>query len=129
MQRTLEDPLSQVKALALSPDGLLLASGCDDTIQLWHVATGVSLQTLKYPSEVLAYTLAVYEMVFSLNDRLLMSRFSDTSRRMIADLTWDTETDKLLQTDEDLNEAITRSLVLGPGLLVFEATKTCGAPQ
>jgi hypothetical protein len=56
VRRTLRQPKKGVMALALSPDGKTLAvGGLDGTVQLWELATGKELASLRGPKALPVY--------------------------------------------------------------------------
>jgi len=84
-----------VTAIAISPDGLLLASGSTDrSIKLWHLESGTLLHTwvgrsLRSPT---GHTEAVTTLAFSADGRTLISGSEDCTLRW-----WDLETRKLMR--------------------------------
>lgn len=80
--------LRWVLAVAYSPDGQTLASSgsSDGTIQLWNVANGTHLRTLKGHTEM------VRTLAFLPDDKTLVSGSDDDTLRM-----WDTNTGRMLR--------------------------------
>lgn len=80
--------LQWVLAVAYSPDGKTLASSgsSDGTIQLWNVANGTHLRTLKGHTEM------VRTLAFLPDDKTLVSGSDDDTLRM-----WDTNTGRMLR--------------------------------
>ncbi len=79
-----------VEDVAFSPDGKTLAlASCEGTVQLWDVANGKLLETLK------GHSSAVSAVVFSPDGRTLASGGSDQTVRL-----WNVETRReLMQLD------------------------------
>ncbi|MDI1480468.1 WD40 repeat domain-containing protein [Polyangium sp. y55x31] len=80
-----------IRALAFSPDGKLLASGSHDhTVRLWNVTSGLEERILR------GHTGLVETVAFSPDGKLLASGSQDTSAML-----WDVETGKPRQTFQD----------------------------
>jgi hypothetical protein len=87
MVRVLPDHNNEVKGVAFSPDGRLLASAADDgRVRLWEVETGTLVRTL-------TGHIGGYGVAFSPNGKLLASAGMDTKVRL-----WEVETGKLVHT-------------------------------
>jgi WD40 repeat protein len=79
-------PSGELRSLAYSPDGGLLAGGGDErTVQIWDAATGALLKTLP------GHTGYVYGVMFSPDGRSLLSGSADGTFRQ-----WDVATGKLV---------------------------------
>ena len=80
--------LQWVLAVTYSPDGQTLASSgsSDSTIQLWNVANGTHLRTLKGHTEM------VRTLAFSPDGKILVSGSDDDTLR-----TWDTNTGRMFR--------------------------------
>ena len=87
--RSMGDMTNQGSCLALSPDGILLASGgsFDQPIVLWEAATGRQLRTFA------GHTGGVNSLVFSPDGKLLASSAGDVTIKL-----WDVSSGKVLQT-------------------------------
>ena len=91
LSATLTGHTRWIRALSLSPDGDVLASGDESkTIHLWDVKSGTRLATFKVP------TGGIYALAFSPNGNLLASGHSDGTIRL-----WDAT-----QTEERWWDAI-----------------------
>ncbi|MGE5656004.1 MAG: WD40 repeat domain-containing protein [Actinomycetota bacterium] len=68
----LRNYVSRGNSVAISMNGMLLASGCDDnTIKIWHLATGELLGTLK------GHSGTVYSVAIALDDKTIISGSAD----------------------------------------------------
>ncbi|MBC1215427.1 WD40 repeat domain-containing protein [Trichormus variabilis ARAD] len=77
-----------VRSLAMSKDGQLLISGSwDQTIKIWHLATGRLIRTLK------GHTDKVYAIALSPDEQIIASGSSDQTIKL-----WHLETGELLAT-------------------------------
>ncbi|CAD5942208.1 putative WD repeat-containing protein alr3466 [Planktothrix tepida] len=86
--RTIAAHSSWVKALAISPDGKVLASGSNDkTIRLWDLKDGNRMRTIE------GHTEAVNAIAFSPNGQILASGSDDRTIRL-----WGSETGSRLLT-------------------------------
>ena len=86
--QTLTGHFNSVTALAISPDGRLLASGsADANINIWDLQTGELRQTLR------GHQWSVLSVAFNANGRLLVSSAEDETIKL-----WDVEAGKSLQT-------------------------------
>jgi WD40 repeat protein len=71
--RTLQTADHNVTFLAFSPDGQILATGCDRLIKLWNVATGEEISTLA------GHTNTVTSLAFSADGTFLISGAEDNT--------------------------------------------------
>jgi WD40 repeat protein len=86
--RTLEGHANSVSAIAMSPDGKILASGSfDRTIKLWHLGTGALITTLTGHQE------PVTSLIFTPDGHTLISGSVDDTVRV-----WDWEREILYMT-------------------------------
>jgi len=101
-----------VEAVAFSPDGTVLASGCDDeTVKLWDVATGDILRTLTGHSDW------VRSVAFSPDGALLASASDDETVNL-----WDVATGDVLRTLTGHSDWV-RSVAFSPdGTLLASAS-------
>ena len=83
--RKLQGHTSSVMAVAFSPDGEILASGCRDrTVKLWRVRNGSLHRTLE------GHTADVYSVAFSPDGKTLATAGGDRTVRL-----WDPQTGAL----------------------------------
>lgn len=89
-KKTLSGNMGDINCLAFSPNGKLLASGCEnvwdedmDAIIMWDVASGSQVYMLK------GHTGSIYSIVFSLDGKTLASGSADNTIRL-----WDVATQK-----------------------------------
>src|SRR6266568_5163883 len=88
LQHTLRGHTEEIRQIAWSPDGRLLASGSNDqTVRLWDVATGQALHTLT------GHTDPVGSVAWSSDGRLLASSSGDQTVRL-----WDGVTGQVLHS-------------------------------
>ena len=74
---TLKGHTNSIRAIAISPDGQILASGSDDkTIKLWQLATGQELLTLR------GHTKPVYSVAISPDGQILASGSDDKTIKL-----------------------------------------------
>jgi WD40 repeat protein len=86
--RTLKGHLTWIYALAISPDGRLLASGgYDKTIRIWNLSSGQLLYAIK------AHGDAIDSLVFSQDGKTLVSGSWDNRVKL-----WNPNTGKLIRT-------------------------------
>lgn len=86
-----------VRSLALSRDGQLLVSGCwDQTIKLWHLATGKLIRTLKGHQD------KIYAIALSPDEQIIASGSADKSIKL-----WHVETGELLGTFSGHSNTVT----------------------
>jgi WD40 repeat protein len=85
--RTLSGHTDNVRSVAFSPDGRLLASGSWPEIKLWDVATGREVRTLS------GHTYGVSSVAFSPDGRLLASGSLDETIKL-----WDVASGSLVRT-------------------------------
>ena len=64
------------RSVAFSPDGRIIAAGCDNIIRLWDVNTGQLIQTIK------GHTEEVWSVTFSPDGKTLASGDRDLSIRL-----------------------------------------------
>ncbi len=101
--RTITGASEQLTAIAVSPDGQLLASaGRDKTIQLWNPNTGKLLNTLNGHSD------AVTAVAISRNGQLLASASDDKTIKL-----WNLQTGQLVRTLKGHSDGVT-SLAITP---------------
>ncbi len=93
-KKTLSGNMGDINCVAFSPDGKLLASGCEnvwnedmDAIILWDVASGSQIHILK------GHTGSIYSIIFSLDGKTLASGSADNTIRL-----WDVATQKHIHT-------------------------------
>lgn len=93
-KKTLSGNMGDTNCVAFSPDGKLLASGCEnvwdeemDALIVWDVVSGSQLSILK------GHTGSVYSVVFSLDGKTLASGSADNTIRL-----WDVKTQKHIST-------------------------------
>ncbi len=90
LQHTLRGHTEEIRQIAWSPDGRLLASGSNDqTVRLWDVATGQALHTLT------GHTDPVGSVAWSSDGRLLASSSGDQTVRL-----WDVTTGRQIRALE-----------------------------
>lgn len=101
-KKTLSGNMGDINCLAFSPDGKLLASGCEnvwnedmDAIILWDVASGSQIHILK------GHTGSIYSIVFSPDGKTLASGSKDTTIRL-----WDVATRNHIHTFTGHNDSI-----------------------
>src|SRR6266480_3269294 len=88
LRHVLEGHSGEIRQIAWSPDGRILASGSNDnTIRLWDAQTGQALQTLSGHSET------VLSIAWSPDGRILASGSDDQAIRL-----WDAQTGQALRT-------------------------------
>ncbi|MFC2125762.1 caspase family protein [Bacteroidota bacterium] len=106
---------SSISAVAISPDGKLLATGSDDkTIKLWSIESGREIRSYSdHKSDVL-------DVTFSSDGKLIASAGRDLTFKI-----WDTATGELLQSYRDNDRGIS-SVDFSPDdkyLIIFTADR------
>lgn len=96
------DALNRVLAVALSPDGKLLATGGKNEIRLWQIADSQQLQALQ------GHTQSVFALTFSPDGRILASGSEDCTVRL-----WDTQQGQCLQALQGHTQSV-RALTFSP---------------
>ncbi|MBW4493569.1 MAG: hypothetical protein KME26_10895 [Oscillatoria princeps RMCB-10] len=92
----LVEPSGKVSSVAVSPDGQVLASGCQDgSVKLWDLKTGQVQRIL------LGHSLAVNCVAISADGKVLASGSGDKTVKL-----WNAHTGELLQTLEDHAERV-----------------------
>jgi RNA polymerase sigma factor (sigma-70 family) len=100
-----KDGLDGVVAVAISPDGTTLASGCKDkSVQLWNRADGELRCELRGHRDNF---MGLYSLAFSPNGNMLAAGGNDNVIYF-----WDVTTGKRLFQDADAQESTIRSVVL-----------------
>ena len=94
-------------SVPLSPDGTLLASGWDDTVKLWNVATHTNIATLE------GHTDDVTSVAFSDDRALLASGAADNTVKL-----WDVETHTNIATLEGHTDDVTSVAFSDDGALL-----------
>jgi len=74
--RSLGEQTDDTEALALSPDGTILALGTEKVIKLWRVSDGTRIRTLK------TYQTGIEGMAFSPDGTILASGSDDCTIRL-----------------------------------------------
>lgn len=94
----------EVNAIAISPDGKILASGSNDnTINVWNLSTGQRLFTLK------GHTDYIYSVAFSPDGQKIASASGDGTVKI-----WNLQTGQLLQTLQSNSENRVFSVTFTP---------------
>ncbi|MBD2155090.1 serine/threonine-protein kinase [Leptolyngbya sp. FACHB-16] len=112
----LEGHTGPVTAIAISPDGLLLASGSTDrSIKLWHLESGTLMHTwsgrsLRFQA---GHTEAIATLAFSADGCTLISGSEDCTLRW-----WDLETRKLIRRSPEHGWLISALALSQNGALV-----------
>src|SRR6266702_2319742 len=84
LQHTLRGHTEEIRQIAWSPDGRLLASGSNDqTVRLWDVATGRQIRALE------GHTDDISGISFSADSRILASKSGDGTVRLWKVDTWE----------------------------------------
>jgi COMPASS component SWD3 len=108
---TLTGHTEPIRAIALSPDGQILASGGDDrTIKLWNPKTGALLATLNGHSD------RVQSLAISPDGQILASASSDQTIKL-----WNLKTRKLLRTLSGYTNQVT-SVFISPDGKILAST-------
>ncbi|MDF0556731.1 tetratricopeptide repeat protein [Kamptonema sp. UHCC 0994] len=83
-----------VQAVAISPDGKIIASGSDDsTIKLWDIKTGKELKTFSHPSSLTNNS--IQSIAFNPNGKIIASGSSDSTVKV-----WDITTGEEIKTEQ-----------------------------
>ncbi|MDZ7962778.1 MAG: WD40 repeat domain-containing serine/threonine-protein kinase [Aulosira sp. DedQUE10] len=95
LANTLQAHENGILSVAISPNGRLLASNSDRTIQVWNIATGQEISTLKGHSQ------RVNVLAISPNGKTLVSGSDDSTIKV-----WNLSTGKLIQTLEGHTDSV-----------------------
>jgi WD40 repeat protein len=85
--QTLTGHEAGVKVVTVSPNNQILASGADDKIIIWNIATSQRLRTLSAPSK------STRSLTFSKDGKYLLSSHTDGTIKL-----WNWQTGALLKT-------------------------------